>query len=242
MGDSAVAATCGASVASVLLAEDLLLLLTDDDSGRLVVPGMQVDLALGGALLAELVLRGHADVMPKRGLFGSDQVVVTCADPTGDTVLDKALTRLAATDSRRASTAVHLLGRKMRRRLYARLVDLGVLRAHRGKVLGVFPRQEWPAEDAGREEEVRGRLEQALAHGQVTDERTAALVSLLHALRATHKVVSPARLGTSRRELAESAKRIADGDACSAAVRRALDGVNAAMVAMAGAVAAGGAG
>jgi hypothetical protein len=36
----------------VLLAEDLLLLVTDDASGRLAVPGMQADAGLGGANLA----------------------------------------------------------------------------------------------------------------------------------------------------------------------------------------------
>ena len=45
-----------------LLAEDLLLLLTDDHTGKLVAPGTEVDVALAGALLMELTLstRTHA--------------------------------------------------------------------------------------------------------------------------------------------------------------------------------------
>ena len=40
----------------MLLAEDLLLLVTEDASGRLSVPAAQVDAGLGGANLAELTL------------------------------------------------------------------------------------------------------------------------------------------------------------------------------------------
>jgi Golgi phosphoprotein 3 GPP34 len=43
-------------VESVLLAGDLLLLVTDDASGRLLAPAAQVDAGLGGAGLAELTL------------------------------------------------------------------------------------------------------------------------------------------------------------------------------------------
>jgi hypothetical protein len=46
----------------MLLAEDLLLLLTDDDTGQLAASSAEVDVALGGALLIELALTGRVDV------------------------------------------------------------------------------------------------------------------------------------------------------------------------------------
>jgi hypothetical protein len=46
----------------VLLAEDLLLLVTDDASGRLSAPADQVDAGLGGANLVELTLRNKVDL------------------------------------------------------------------------------------------------------------------------------------------------------------------------------------
>ena len=46
----------------MLLAEDLLLLLTDDATGRLSVSGEPANAGLGGANLAELTLRGQVDV------------------------------------------------------------------------------------------------------------------------------------------------------------------------------------
>ena len=46
----------------MLLAEDLLLLVTDDASGRLSAPAEQVDAGLGGANLVELTLQNKADL------------------------------------------------------------------------------------------------------------------------------------------------------------------------------------
>ena len=48
----------------MLLAEDLLLLVTDDISGRLSAPAAQVDVGLGGANLVELTLLNKVDLLP----------------------------------------------------------------------------------------------------------------------------------------------------------------------------------
>jgi hypothetical protein len=44
------------------IAADLLLLLTDDDTGKSAASATLVDIALGGALLVELTLSQRADV------------------------------------------------------------------------------------------------------------------------------------------------------------------------------------
>lgn len=226
----------------MLLAEDLLLLLTDDRTGKLAASGNEVDLAIGGALLVELTMSDRVEVAERSGMFRSDRVVVKDAEPVGDEILDEALAKLVAKDGRRATDAVGFLGKKVRRRLYGRLAQKGVLRTHRGRILGIFPTEQWPAQDAGHEDEVRRRLVVALQTGLAPDERTATLVSLLHALRRTHKAVDPQQAGMSRRELGAAAKRIAEGDWASAAVRRAIDSANAAVVAAASGAAAAGAG
>jgi len=46
----------------MLLAEDLLLLVTDDATGRLAVSGEPADAGLGGANLLELTLLGKVDI------------------------------------------------------------------------------------------------------------------------------------------------------------------------------------
>jgi hypothetical protein len=63
------------------------------------------------------------------------------------------------------------------------------------------------------------------------DPRTGALISLLHALNAVHKAVDPAAAGLPKREMNANAKRIAEGDWASDAVRHAIDSMNAAVTA-----------
>jgi hypothetical protein len=219
----------------MLLAEDLLLLLTDDHTGKLVVSASQVDTALGGAQLVELSLAERVDLDHRRRIRVND------ASPTGDELLDAALGMLGRRQGQKPSGVVGPLGKKLRDRLYARLASAGILRAEEGRVLGIFPSRSWPASSFDHEAAVRRALVDTLVHQAPPDPRTGALVSLVHALRATHKVVDPREHGLPRRDLDRRAKQVADGDWGSKAVRQAIDEMTAAVTAAvtAGAVAAG---
>jgi len=227
----------------MLIAEDLLLLLTDDNSGKLVVPAGEVDVALGGAMLIELTLLGRVDVAGAGESVRKGRLLVNDAGPTPDPLLDEALAQVAGKQGKKPADAVRPLGKGLRNRLYARLGDRGLLRAERGKVLGIFPSRQWPAQEAAHESSVRVLLAHALRVGATDDVRVAALVSLLHALKAVHKVVGPDTVGLPKKEMKANAKRVAEGDWGSEAVRKAIEAMNAAMVAVtAGAVAAGASG
>ncbi|HET6652800.1 MAG TPA: GPP34 family phosphoprotein [Nocardioides sp.] len=214
----------------MLLAEDLLLLLTDDDTGRLLVEGSAADVALGGARLIELTIEGRVDLTGE-GEGRTGRLVVRDRTRLADPILDEALDLVAAKEGKKPDAVVGPLGKKLRDRLYLRLAEQGVLRSERGKVLGLFPTRRWPASDAAHERQLRAGLEQALLMGLQPPERVAALVSLLHALRSVHKVVRPKDHGVSKRDLDRRAKEIAEGDWGSAAVRKAVDAIAAATVA-----------
>lgn len=214
----------------MLLAEDLLLLLTDDDSGRLLVTGAEADVALGGARLIELTLLGRVDVTAE-GEGRKGRLVVRDPARLEDPLLQEALETCVSFEGKRPQSVVGPLGKRLREQLYDRLVAQGVLRAEKGKVLGIFPTQGWPTADAAHERRVRQALEQALLTTLPPEARTAALVSLLLALRSVHKVVRPKDHGMSRRDLDRRAKEIAEGDWGSAAVRKAVDAMAAATMA-----------
>jgi hypothetical protein len=215
----------------MLLAEDLLLLLTDDDTGKLATDSTEVDVALGGALLVELTLTRRVDVAGPDERVREGRLVVRDLNPTGDGLLDQALAIVGQKEGKKAQSVVERLGKRVRVRLYERLAEGGVLRAEEGRVLGIFPTHRWPAEDAAHETSVRAELVTALRDGATTEARTGALISLLLALNAVHKAVKPGSVGLSKKVLNANAKRIAEGDWAAKAVRQAIDSMNAAIIA-----------
>src|SRR5664280_3803553 len=214
----------GPSLGAMLLAEDLLLLLTDDASGKLLLPAEQVDIALGGANLLELTL------VERVSLDEEKHVVVFDPSSTGDPILDGALGVIGARQGRKPKAVVEPLGENLRTTLYVRLVDEGVLRAEERKVLGILPVHRWPAARAEHEERMRAQLTQVLVQGTTPGSRTAALVSLLHALNSVHRIVDPKEHGLTRKELQTRAEEVSPGDWASEAVREAIEAVMAAVI------------
>jgi hypothetical protein len=70
----------------MLIAEDLLLLLTDDDTGK-AAGSTQVDLGIAGALMADLALVGRVDIAAAGEQVKKGRLVVRDASPTGDGML-----------------------------------------------------------------------------------------------------------------------------------------------------------
>jgi hypothetical protein len=207
----------------MLIAEDLLLLVTADDTGILAADSTNTDLALGGALLAELALTQRVDIAGPDEQVPEDRLIVRDASATGDGVLDDALATVGHQEGKKPQSVVATLGKRTRLRLYERLAEAGLLHAEEGRILGMFPTHRWPADHADHEAAVRASLITALRDGETTDARTRALVSLLLALKAVHKAVAPESGGLSPRELNASAKRIAEGDWVGKAVRSAIN-------------------
>ena len=207
----------------MLIAEDLLLLLTDDETGKLVASAGEVDVALGGALLVELTLMQRLDLAGPSEQVRKGHLVVRDPSATSDPLLDEALAMVGEKQGKKPQNVVTALGKRVRVRLYNRLACRGLLRAESGKVLGIFPRHHWPAQDATHEDSVRADLLTALRNAMAPDPRTGAVISLLLALNAVHKAVDPAAAGLSKREINANAKRIAAGDWASDAVRHAIE-------------------
>ena len=223
----------------MLIAEDVLLLATDDATGKSTISALQLDPALAGAVLIELVVAGRVNLL---GEGRQAKVVVTDGTPLGDPVLDVALQSLIDKAPLKPVQAIRLLAKGLRARLNDLLEQRGILRRESGKVLGLFPTTSWPATSVEHESVVRRNLVGQLVQGLTPDPRTAALVALLHALRCTHKVVVPAEHGLGRRELDRRAKQLAEGSWGSQAVRQTIDAMTAAVAAAVAVTAAGASG
>ncbi len=212
-----------------LIAEDLLLLLLDDDSGALPSLWTDMQVPLGAALLAELGLAGAAGPGRPPVRDGAPLLAPTeWPSPTvvahdGAEVHDPLLREALATVRRRPRTADELslvLGDGLLERLADRLVEAGVLERHETRVLGLIPRTRWPALRTTEEAAVRDALRDALVHGGQPDGRTAALAALLQALDRVPRALD--LHGAEARAARERAAALAEDDWAARTVRDAV--------------------
>ncbi|MGW7684496.1 GOLPH3/VPS74 family protein [Kribbella sp. NPDC054772] len=207
----------------MLIAEDLLLLLYDDETGKPIAGSPGLDYALAGAVLIELTLGRKLDITSQGRLQVLDD------GPTGDPILDERLAFVVNKPGKKPKDQVGALSKRLRDQLLTRLAERGVLEADKGKVLGLFPVTRWPAKDARHEVEVRAKLESVLKVGTAPDERTGALIALLSALNVVPRVVTDA---VDKRALKRRAKEIAESDWAADAVKKAVTEMQAAITAV----------
>ncbi len=217
----------------MLIAEDILLLATDDTTGKTKVASIELDAALAGALLVELAGAARIEF---QGTGRAAKVVVTDTAPLGDALLDAALRSLAEKTLLRAGAAIRRLGHGLRMQLHADLRDRGVERQETGSVLGLIPTTRWPVRDADYETGLREAILAALRQGGQPDDRVAAVISLLAAANMLGTVVPHPQLKAARARAQEIGAGSAAGDSVRTAIAQAQAVVAAAVVA---AVAAG---
>lgn len=209
----------------MLIAEDLVLLVFDDETGKQVPGVSNLEYALAGALLIELAITGRIDVTTDGDKPG--RLAVRDASPTGEPVLDDALAKLADYDGKKPKDAIGpLSGGDLSGRLLEGLAERGVLRKEKGKILRLFPTTSWPAEDSRHEEEVRAALHRVLVDGHKPSEREGALVSLLAGMNLAAKTID----GPDPKLVDERAKELARGDWASEAMRKAVEEMMAAVM------------
>ncbi|WP_213932186.1 GOLPH3/VPS74 family protein [Rhodococcus sp. B50] len=216
------------------IAEDVLLLLLDDESGKPVVDGVRLPRVLAGAVLLELALDDVVVVDTVGDQVKKGRIAVRHAARPADPILAEAVDRLSSGRPVKPTAAIEKLQKGLQDKLLERVVENGWVSEERGKILGLFPTTKWPAIDSTHEQRVRDLIRAALIDGLTPEPRTAALIALLSAADAAPKVFPDA----DKRAVKKRAKDIAQGEWAAKAVRDAVASVNAAMIA---AVAAGGA-
>jgi hypothetical protein len=220
----------------MLIAEELLLMLVDDSTGKFLVDSTKLDNVLAGAVLVELATIERVGFAPK-GRFQRGRMVLLSSSPTGDPVLDRALDTVTNSRPAKPEQLIAKLRKRLRATLLERLAMAGVLRRSRRRLLGILPLTTWPVADFSHKGALRARLQGVLVGDVTPDDRTAALVSLLSAVNAASKVVDG-----NKKAVRARAKEIAGGDWAGEAVKKAIDAINAsvAILIAAGAVGAGG--
>ncbi|MGR4881028.1 GPP34 family phosphoprotein [Streptomyces sp. LARHCF249] len=209
---------------AVTLAEEIMLLSLDDESGA-ARQRQAVGWAVAGGLLLELVLAGRVSV---KGAY----LELADETPTGEELLDGRLrligTWLRGRSKRRVADWLTKDQAKAVGAAVERLRARGVVAVEESKVLGVFPRRRYPEADGAVERALRERLAAVVLEGGEADERTAGLVALLHAAKL-HGLAFP---DVPRKQVASRMAEIAAGQWAAESVRAAIRDMQAAMAAV----------
>ncbi len=216
---------------AITLAEEIMLLSLDDESG-VAKRKQAVGWAVAGGILLELVLAERVSVSGK-------YLEVTNASPTGDQLLDGRMALIEAWLGGREKQVKKWLTKDHTKALDATLDSLcrrGVVVEEKHRTLGLFPVRRYPEADGAIEAEMRERLRAVVLGGAQPDTRTAGLIALIHSAKL-HRLAFP---DSPQRQVSRRMSEVADGHWAAASVRAALRDMQGAMAAgMAAAAAAG---
>ncbi|WP_329389184.1 GPP34 family phosphoprotein [Streptomyces sp. NBC_01351] len=209
---------------AVNLAEEIMLLSLDDESGS-AKQRQAAAWAVAGGILLELVLAGRVSVT---GKF----LALTDTTPTGDELLDGRTALIESWMRGRAKRRVtEWLTRDQSKAVAATLQSLcarGVVVEEKHKALGVFPVRRYPEADGAVERELRERLRSVVMDGAEPDARTAGLVALIHSAKL-HRLAFP---DGDRKQVTARMAEVAAGQWAGESVRAAIRDMQAAMAAV----------
>ena len=212
------------------LYEELLLLALDDRKGTAGMDASHLQ-AMGGAILAELVLLGALRIADNKKKLVDAEPGAGVDDP----LLAECLGLVQAAKRRKQAVewVQKFSGLKdLKNRVARGLVAKGVLNEAQDRVLGIFPRAVFPARDGGPEEALRERLRQAvLGDSDRIDERTLIVTVIANATALLPKAIDKKLLKSRKARLKQLGEGTLAGSATVEAVRAAQAAAAAVLIA-----------
>ncbi len=158
-------------------AEEIILLLLDDDGRFARLPSWSLNYALAGGVLMDLALENRIDT-------DLEKLILIDATPVGDGLLDPTLADIAAgeeSDARYWVGRTASRGEEIRDESLKRLVDLGILEKRDESFLWVFRARRYPSIDGKVEREVKLRIMGVLFSDEIPDPRDIVVICLADA-------------------------------------------------------------
>jgi hypothetical protein len=216
------------------LAEEFLLLALNDDTGRKSVDSTRMGAALAGAAIVELTLDGalrlteEGDPEHKPG-----RLVATGRQPADPRLADL----VTVADGRKPKDAVGKVtgfgswrsrAKNLQDALLEDLAEAGYLTEAKGKILGLFPTRLWNPADPAVEAAIVKRVRAVVVDEARPDDRTAALISIVHAVDLLPKLFPD----MDKRAVKNRGKAISESDWGGPAVRKAVQEIQAVTIAI----------
>ena len=212
---------------SLHLHEEILLLALRDDKGT-IASGTMYQYAIGGAVLAELLLDGRVRVETVK-----KRPMVTLVDPTpiGDPIIGECLEKVRTSKKRAvAQTWVSRFAslKNLKHRVAEGLCDRGILREEDAKILLVFTRKTYPELNPAPERALVERLRQAIfTDTDAITPRTVVLVSLANSAGVLKAVFDKKELKARKDRI----EKIVNGEIAGKATQEAIQAMQTAVMA-----------
>ena len=210
---------------SLYLHEEIMLLALRDKEGT-VSSGTMYNFAIGGAVLAELLMEKRIDVEAVKKKLAR----VLSPAPLGDPLIDECLSKIAG--SKKRADLQHWVSsfaqvKNLKHRVAQQLARRSILRIDEDKVLGIFSRKIYPEIDPKPEREVIERLRQAIfGDSAEIDPRTVVLLSLAASADLLKLVFDKKQLKSRKARI----QQIVNGELTGKATKEAIEAMQAAVM------------
>jgi Golgi phosphoprotein 3 len=207
------------------LYEEILLLALKDAEGT-IASGTMYHFAIGGAILAELLLTKQVALDEKKKV----KVIPQGSDLTiDDSLLKECLQKIASSKRPKVlqTWVSHFANLKnLKHRVAGQLVQKGILKADEDKILLIFTRKIYPEINHQPEQQLIDRLQDAIfTNTENIDPRTVVLISLANNTGLLKTIFDKKDLKTRK----ERIKKIVNGEVAGKATKDAIDAMMAAV-------------
>jgi hypothetical protein len=208
----------------LFLHEEITLLALRDDKGTFL-QSERYPMAVGGAILAELLLRKRVKIEDEKKKL----IRIANIKPVGDPVVDECLKKVR--EAKRRASIKTWVGRfrsvkNLKHRVAQRLCRRGILREDEEKILRIFTRRIYPEIDPKPEREIIERLRKAIfSNDREVDPRTTVLVSLAHTAHLLEKTFGKKEVKARK----ERIKKITQGEMIGRAAKEVMEAMAAAV-------------
>lgn len=211
-----------ASINKLTLAEKLLLITLDDESGMLLdsISPFKNHIAIAASLIMELTLKGNIDLDAKK-LF------VVSSVETGVPILDVALAEIVAEKNPLATTEWLKIfakrGEDLGNQIIESLVAKGIMQLVERRLFWVLKTRSYSATSLIEERQVKARIMLLLNSDEIPDPDDVLLVGLLKAVGIFNLLLSPSELVRLQNRIDEIANLEEINRSLSASIQEAWD-------------------
>jgi len=215
-----------ASQSDLFLHEEIMLLALRDREGT-IASGTHYQHAIGGAILAELLLQGRINVeQRKKKMFAR----VVDSTPVSEPLIDDCLAKIvgAKKPAQLQTWVSKFAGAKnLKSRVAGQLTRRGILRMDEDKVLGIITRKVYPEVNPLPERKLIAALSDAIfSEGQEVDPRTVVLLSLADSADLLKLVFDKKELKGRKKRI----EQVINGELTGKATKEAIQAMQAAVM------------